>query len=377
MHYAITINSLRSVFIHIPLALLVMVSGCAAPKNNALSSATINTISGTRVIFREKCVRTQQPEYEAATRTSDGKELGFLAQLATALVPSLVNRAVSFAASYAEQAGKEYSATSMASTSSVIMDNAVRGCIMYVVGTFGNQPSTLPESGWSSSQLNEFGLAHRPSVYAEFVLHSIDGDGKYAAITPVFLDYNVSQAKRTSAAGIKELSFIIELATPENTTAGSSILTTGNVIAPPAAKPSGNVAVPPTAKPPNGTFAPYTVPPAIATNPIAIANENSDSKNNSSKSNVVASYSISFGKVSIGSTLESKALKGLTTRFQLLDRSNRYLNLSVATVETEKGGNFLLALAAFLEESKKPIVDTSQSFLMKLISSDATSVPNK
>lgn len=312
------------------------------------AAAARNTIDGTRVAFKDECVRTSKAEYSKVITTSGGKEAGFLLQLATALVPSVLNKLVDFAGAYAEKVGKEYSATATGGTSATLVDGAIRGCIIYVKGSFGNANATASDGGWSAMQLDEFGLARRPDVYAEFVLHSVDGDGKYAAITPVFLDFSTAHAKRTSGAGTKDLAFVIELGAPSNTVATTA-----------GAAPAG-IATPPPAKPADGS-------PAAKPATNAKTDANPPSKDSTGKSSTLAVYPVSFGVVPVGARLELRALKGLRTQSQQLERSNRNLNVQVTAIETENGGDFLLKLASFLEENQKTIVDTAQPWVLQLL----------
>ncbi|WP_341644578.1 hypothetical protein [Thauera sp. SDU_THAU2] len=241
MPHTLRAGSLRLLIKAALLSLAVIVAGCGATRPNGPSPSSKNIISGTRVAFKDKCVRAENYTITTA-EGSEGKESGFLLQLTTALVPSVLNKLVDFAGAYAEKVGKEYAATSTAATSATLADDKIRGCIIYVVGTFGNEEATA-DGGWSAVQLNVFGLARRPDVYAEFVLHSVDGDGKYAAITPVFLDFSAAHAKRTSNDGIKDLAFVIELGVPSNTIAATAGATFGP--APPAAVPAGGAPVVP------------------------------------------------------------------------------------------------------------------------------------
>ncbi|WP_447774115.1 hypothetical protein [Variovorax boronicumulans] len=342
------------------LSLSLVVAGCGTmrPNEGAPATAAKNTIGGTRVAFMNKCTRANEVEYKNAITTAGGKEAGFLLQLATALVPSVLNKLVDFAGAYAEKVGKEYSATATGGTSASLVDGAIRGCIIYVKGSFGNTKAAAADDGWTAAQLDEFGLAHRPDVYAEFVLHSVDGDGKYAAITPVFLDFSTPHAKRTSGAGTKDLAFVIELGAPSNTVATTAGAAPAGIPAPPPAKPADGS---PAAKP--------------ATN--AKIDANPPSKDSTGKSSTLAVYPVSFGVVPVGATFELRALKGLRTQSQQLERSNRNLNVQVTAIETENGGDFLLKLASFLEENQKTIVDTAQPWVLQLLGAGGAKVEKK
>lgn len=335
------------------LASAVSAAGCGGMSRPSEPGMMVvkNTIQGTRVFFGNQCVRTPKVQYENEIKTTGGGEAASLVQLAATLVPSVLNKLADFASSHLEKVGKEYSASATGGTSVALGSEAIRGCIMFVSGTFADKAIGASSDGWSSADLDKLGLLRRPDVYAEFVLHDIDGDGKYLAITPVFVDYQAALAKRTSGAGRKDLSFIVEIGSP-----GTTMVSKGQAgVVPPPAKPAGG-----------GPLAPK---PAALPKP----DESSADKPEASTGSALASYAISFGTISIGSTFQFRSLKGMSSQSQLLEKKNKFVNVTVTAVETEDGGDVFLKLASFLEENKKPIVDKTQEKLLQLLGPDSHS----
>lgn len=62
----------------------------------------------------------------------------------------------------------------------------------------------------------------------------------------------------------------------------------------------------------------------------------------------------------------------MRTQSQLLERSNRHLNVAVTAIELENGGDILLKLSSFLEENQKTIIDTAQPWVLRRLGTDAT-----
>ena len=147
---------------------------------------------------------------------------------------------------------------------------------------------------------------------------------------------------------------MIEFAVPSNTVSTSATggLTGGAATTPPAAVPAGTASAP---------------KPAASASVAKPAEDKVPSKDPSGKSSTVATFPVSLGKVAIGSTLELRALTGLRTQSQQLERSNRNLNLVVTAIETEGGGDFLLKLSSFIEENQKTIVDSTQPFVLQML----------
>jgi hypothetical protein len=301
-----------------------------------------NELRGARVDVRPQCLVATGYEQLIKREKADGKpkgaEAGILAGLASALVPSVLNKVSGFVTAYAEKVGKEYSSTSTAATAVTLADGDIRGCVTYVVGHFGD---ATPESDgeWSRARLKEFGLVRRPDVYAEIVLHAVDGDGKYVAITPVYLEFNAPQAKRTSSDGVKELSFVLELGAPSNGVAPVAISM-------PAARPAIPASGAKTDAPKEGA------------------------KDTSSKTTALATFPLTFGTVAVGSKFNFASIQGAKTQSQILDKAVKNVNLSVTAIETESGGDFYLQFSSFLEENQKSIVDTTTPFLKGLFGTD-------
>lgn len=335
------------------LASVASAAGCSGMAQSSEPGMKVskNTIRGTRVFFANQCVRTPEAQYKEEVKTTGGGEAAFLVQLAATLVPSVLNKLADFASNRLEKVGKEYSASATGGTSVALGSEAIRGCIMFVSGTFADKSIDASSDGWTSADLDKLGLLRRPDVYAEFVLHDIDGDGKYVAITPVFVDYQAALAKRTSGAGTKDLSFIVEIGSP-----GTTMVSKGQAgVAPPPAKPASG-----------GASAPK---PAASPKP----DDSSADKAETSSGSALASYAVSFGTISVGSTFQVRSLKGMRSQSQLLEKKNKFVNVAVTAVETEDGGDVFLKLASFLEENKKPIVDKTQEKLLQLLGADSTS----
>lgn len=335
------------------LALIVSAAGCGGMPQSSAPGMNVakNTIRGTRVFFANQCVRTPDAQYKEEVKTTGEGEAAFLVQLAATLIPSVLNKVADFASNRLEKVGKEYSASATGGTSVTLGSEAIRGCIMFVSGSFADKSIDASSDGWSSADLDRLGLLRRPDVYAEFVLHDVDSGGKYVAITPVFVDYQAALAKRTSGAGTKDLSFVVEIGSP-----GTTMVSQGQPsVAPPPAKPAGG-----------GTSAPK---PTASPKP----NDSSADKIETSSGSALASYAVSFGTISVGSTFQIRSLKGMRSQSQLLEKKNKFVNVAVTAVETENGGDVFLKLASFLEENKKPIVDKTQEKLLQLLGTDSTS----
>jgi hypothetical protein len=335
------------------LASIVSTAGCSGMPQSSEPGMKVakNTIRGTRVFFANQCVRTPDAQYKEEVKTTGGGEAAFLVQLAATLIPSVLNKVADFASNRLEKVGKEYSASATAGTSVTLNSEAIRGCIMFVSGSFADKSIDASSDGWSSSDLDRLGLLRRPDVYAEFVLHDVDGDGKYVAITPVFFDYQAALAKRTSGAGTKDLSFIVEIGSP-----GTSMVS----------KEQSGVAPPP-AKPAKGGAS--ASKPAASPKP----DDSTSDRAETSSGSALASYAVSFGTIAVGSTFQIRSLKGMRSQSQLLEKKNKFVNVAVTAVETEDGGDVFLKLASFLEENKKPIVDKTQEKFLQLLGADSTS----
>lgn len=302
-----------------------------------------NELRGARVDLRPQCLITTGYEQSIKREKADagkpkGAEAAILAGLASALVPSVLNKVFGFVAAYSEKVGKEYSSTSTAATAVTLSDGDIRGCITYVVGRFGD---ATPENDgeWSRARLKEFGLVRRPDVYAEIVLHAVDAEGKYVAITPVYLEFNAPQSKRTSSDGAKELSFVLELGAPNNAVAPVAI-------AMPAARP------------------------AIPASGAKADTPKESAKDSSGKATALATFPLTFGTVAVGSKFSIGSIQGAKTQSQILDKAVKNVNLAVTAIETESGGDFYLQLSSFLEENQKTFVDTATPFVKDLFGAE-------
>lgn len=314
------------------LAVAVILGGCATSPHS--ERVERNGLYGARAFFFPECVVASGYGGLAAQGKPTEAPESLVGTLIGALAPSLIEKVVGFAASYAEARGKEYSSTATAATAVTLGSGSIRGCVIYVAGIFGD--SQTPSEGWTSANLEKLGLARRPHVYAEWVLHSRDAENKVLSLTPVHLDFHTPQSIRTSGPGRKELSFIVEFTAPSN------------------AAPKATLPIP---------FAAPAIPAQAASKPAAVSAPK-DSPTKDEKA--IASYVMTFGDVGVGSKFGFTALKGLTSPAQQVDKAT-YLNLMVSSVETEHGGDFLLNFSSYVKENSKTINDTLSAAAKKAL----------
>ncbi|CAB3645103.1 hypothetical protein [Achromobacter pestifer] len=319
--------------ISVAVALSVALSACGTKP--ATQPAAVNQIYTSKAVFQETCIQTLP---ETMARYGDqgkasGAESGILLSLVGALVPSLVDKLTGFVASYAAARAKEYSASNSAATSVVLPEHSSRlvGCVIYSAGLYGDQLSRQTET-WPAASLDQLGLAEPPHVYAEWVLHYVDQDKRYLAITPTYLDFSKPQSIRTSSAATKTLSFVIELSAPSNGAKGSA-----------------------------DVFA------AIPQAGSGKADASSEAGSDPAGKKTLASFPLSYGDVVVGSTFRSRALIGMTTPAQFFDKGSRTFNLRVAAVEVEGGGDFLLKFSEFITENKSKIDPKVSAAIQKLL----------
>lgn len=295
----------------------------------------MSQIYASKAVLHKACIQTS-PEalkaYEEGVQAS-GAESGLMVSLIGALVPSLIDKLTGFVASYAAARAAEYSATNSAASPVVLPSDPSRalGCVIYSAGLYGNEVTQQSEA-WPAARLDLLGLAEPPHVYVEWVLHYVDESKRYVALSPTYLDFRKPQSIRTSSEGIKRLSFVVELSAPSN-----GVKASANPLDSIAQAGSGETESP----------APSDTVGKVET--------------------TLASFPLSFGDVMVGSTLQSRALIGMTTPAQFLHNGSRTFNLRIAAVEVEDGGDFLLKFSEFVTENKSKIDPKLSVAIQKLL----------
>lgn len=304
----------------------------ACSSKPATQKAALNQIYASKAILQPTCIQTPPDVSKPAADEEElsGPESGILLSLVGSLVPSLVDKLTSFVASYVSARAKEYAAVNSAATAVVLPSGPSRtiGCVIYSAGLYGDKVVRQTET-WPAQKLDALGLSEPPHVYAEWRLHYVDREQRYLALSPTYLDFQKPQSIRTSSAATKRLTFVVELSAPTNGAKGTSF--------------------------------PFDARQAGTDQTASPAATESDAKSEKT----LASFPLSFGEILVGSTLQSRALTGMTTPAQYFDKGSRTFNLRIAAVEMEDGGDFLLKLAEFVTENKSKIDSKVSSALQK------------
>ena len=188
---------------------------------NAETAESTTALQTTKVLFERACrlssLRTAPPPaVRLPAKEPGGKEAVSLAPILAAVLPSLIDKLTTGVAKYLENRSKEFSATDTQNGHAelALRADGVLGCLIYIRGTFA--PSGTPTTAdqrWNDNVLQSLGLTKRPDFYLEFWLHYVDAERLYFTMTPGFLDYRTSLAKRPGD-GVKDLLVTVSLSSP-------------------------------------------------------------------------------------------------------------------------------------------------------------------
>lgn len=376
-------------------ALAVELGGClgAAPPAPA-AGISYETYDGAIVRMANTCVLSKD---DVKPKPQARKE-EFATALIAALLPTLVDKGIDFVADWLKKRKDELTGSYSAATHITWEPTQPAiGCLMIASGTFlGNkdkQPENQGDTKWTVETLKEHRLAAPPKFYFEAWIHYIDNPAdKHVALTPAFFEFrSISGAKRISRDNYKDILVTVKL-TPASTGSGTTAKSQGDQSATPPnsggaeSNASPTVTTSPTArtgqpaargsgggqtqapqsKPDTGS---ETVQKPSPPKQDGAAPDGSGSAAMVTQGTDSLSFAVAFPKTKPGTRLDGEFLKNLRTPAGALNKSTSagLANIEVTVLETEEGGDLLLAASAFISENKEKISPHVQAALRKLL----------
>jgi len=310
------------------------------------------TVIVSKLFFKERCVinKTFPSELKLeldAEKTPTTKE--FFTTLAAAAIPGLVDQGFKFVEKQIEEMKKDLTATSTAQTHYTLLkdntkkDNCI-GCLIFARGKAGNkiEPDATGNIAtgniWNPTTLQEVGLLAPPLFYMEFWVYFADKQGKHVALTPSFLDYAQTAAKRSGMKKKKDV-----LITFQFMPAASANKTPSSQPGPPM--------------------------PPLPAKKLATEAKEVEKPEKPSADDKGLSFVFSFPQLEIGTRLERSALKGLSTLAEPLDigYKGQFTNIQATVLETEEAGDLLLEASIFVSENKGKLSPVVVDALQKIL----------
>lgn len=345
--------------------LTLALSACNSEDSFGVSTGSkhpvVMTFTGSKVFFEPGCKFSVAPP--PPTQTVDltvpplgPQEFAQFLPLLTAVLPSLIDKGTAFISDYLENRAKEFTATTSAANYAVLGQRQplrhILGCVIFVRGTFSATPDPggARDAMWQG-KLKDLALAAPPEFYSEYWMHFVDTGETHVALTPGFIDYRTTAAKRSSREKKKDLLITISFSTAKRT---QEKLIDETVMSFTFVLPKTRI----------GTRLTQAVLKGMGAKAQPIPRQSTQETSSVPSSGL--GVSPKAGRAEEGGAGPTRSMqRKLASRPAIL-----VTNMLVTVLETEDGGDLLLSASRFIEENKKKIdpaiMDILKSILERL-----------